>query len=165
MGRCTALLCKRIPIPIIPINITVGSTSSAIDKLPAVGCSVNNRVDNVEPALTETGVLLKSIIDSEANPSLLGSMVSVKGMKDTTAMICLMETIRRTGFVPMTDTAPLVRLGMLMHCIAPTEWMAYVTSKVQNVCANGYADVTGTKRTWQLVLANFTGELLHNIIG
>uniref|UniRef100_A0A182ST83 Uncharacterized protein n=1 Tax=Anopheles maculatus TaxID=74869 RepID=A0A182ST83_9DIPT len=31
--------------PLFPLNITVGSTSSAIDRMPAVGVSVNNRLD------------------------------------------------------------------------------------------------------------------------
>lgn len=48
----------------------------------------------------------------------------------------------------MADEAPLVRLGLLIHCLAPTEWLAYSTSCVQNVCVNGYADVSKATRAW-----------------
>lgn len=134
--------------PLVPLNITVGSTSSAIDRMPAVGCSVNNKYDGSEPLLTAQGAALKAVIDTEAAPTILRSMIPVKGMKDTSALICLLETSRRSGFQAMVDEAPLIRLGLLMHCLAPTEWLAYSTSCVQNLCANGYADVSGTTRSW-----------------
>nr|QHA33715.1 putative capsid protein [Pisingos virus] len=134
--------------PLIPINFQAGSVASAIDRLPAVGCSVSNRFEPVTPELTQEGTLLKAIVDTEANPTILRSMISVKGMKDLSALICLLETSRRTGFQAMSDEAPLIRLGLLMHCLAPTSWMGYTTSCVQNVCANGYADMKNIKRTW-----------------
>lgn len=134
--------------PLLPINISIASTSSSIDRLPAVGVSVNNRIDMQEPLLTEQGMLLKSVIDTDAAPTILRSMLPVKGMKDTSAMICLMELSRRTGVQAMTDEAPLIRLGLLMHCLAPVEWLAYSTSCIQNMAANGYADISKATRTW-----------------
>ncbi|UUV42245.1 MAG: putative capsid protein [Hattula totivirus 1] len=142
--------------PLIPVNLSLGSTHSAINKFPAVGCSVNNRYDGIEPALTAIGAGFKAIVDTEAAPTILRSMMPVKGMKDTSALICLMETSRRTGFQAMTDEAPLIRLGLLMHCLAPPEWMAYSTSCVQNLCANGYADVTKASRKWTKAPTNTT---------
>lgn len=142
--------------PLIPLNITVGSVSSAIDRMPAVGVSVNNRLEMHEPMLTEQELLLKAVVDTEAAPTILRSMMPVKGMKDTSALICLMEMSRRTGVQAMTDEAPLIRLGLLMHCLAPVEWMAYTTSCVQNMVANGYADVSKTTRTWTDAPANST---------
>lgn len=134
--------------PLLPINISIASTGSSIDRLPAVGVSVNNRIDMQEPLLTEQGMLLKSVIETDAAPTILRSMLPVKGMKDTSAMICLMELSRRTGVQAMTDEAPLIRLGLLMHCLAPVEWLAYSTSCIQNMAANGYADISKATRTW-----------------
>lgn len=151
--------------PLIPVNITVGSTHSAIDHFPGVGVSVNNRLEAQEPMLTEQGLMLKSIVDTEANPTLLRSMMPVKGMKDVSALICLMESSRRTGIQAMTDEAPLIRLGLLMHCLAPVEWMAYTTSCVQNMDANGYADVSGATRTWTSAPSNTTSTQIGTDAG
>lgn len=134
--------------PLLPINMTIGSVSSSIDRLPAVGVSVSNRLDMQEPMLTQQGLLLKSIVDTDAAPTILRSMMPVKGMKDTSALICLLELSRRTGIQAMTDEAPLIRLGLLMHCLAPVEWSSYTTSCIHNMVANGYADVSKATKTW-----------------
>uniref|UniRef100_A0A182J991 Uncharacterized protein n=1 Tax=Anopheles atroparvus TaxID=41427 RepID=A0A182J991_ANOAO len=102
-------------------------------------------------------MMLKAVVDTEANPTILRSMMPMRGMKDLSALICLMETSRRTGIQAMTDEAPLIRLGLLMHCLAPVEWMAYSTSCIQNMVANGYADVSGATRTWTPAPTNSTG--------
>lgn len=134
--------------PLIPINMSIGSTSSAIDVLPAVGVSVSNKYESIEPQLTQQGMMLKALIDTEASPTILRSMMPIKGMKDVSALICLMETARRSGFQSLSDEALLLRLGLLMHCMAPVEWLAYSTSCVQNVGINAYSDIAGAKRTW-----------------
>lgn len=81
--------------------MTIGSVSSSIDRLPAVGVSVSNRLDMQEPMLTQQGLLLKSIVDTDAAPTILRSMMPVKGMKDTSALICVLELSRRTGIQAM----------------------------------------------------------------
>lgn len=43
--------------PFPEINITVGSTSTSIDRLLAVGVSVSNRFDSSEPLLTQQGLM------------------------------------------------------------------------------------------------------------
>ena len=142
--------------PLIPLNITIGSTSSSIDRMPAVGVSVSNKLDMQEPVLTQQGMLLKAVVDTEASPTLLRSMMPIKGMKDMSALICLLEASRRTGIQAMTDEAPLIRLGLLMHYLAPEEWMSYSTSCVQNMVANGYADVSKAKKVWTKAPAQST---------
>nr|QRD99874.1 MAG: capsid [Culex modestus totivirus] len=134
--------------PLIPFNIKVGTVETGVDRLPAVGCSVNNRITDAEPKLTSVGEMLKAIVEMEGNPSLLRAMMPQKDMKDMSAYISLAEAARRSGFKPMSDVAPLVRLGMLIHCLADAKWMAYSTSCVTNVCVNGYADVENASVSW-----------------
>nr|UOO01010.1 hypothetical protein [Jordan Creek virus] len=145
--------------PLIPINVKSTATS-AIDRLPATGCSVNNHITSEEPQLTEIGRMLKGIIESEGNPSLLRAMMPQKDMKDTSALMSLAEAARRSGFLPMSDVAPLVRLGMLIHCMADPKWLAYVSSNVTNMCANGYADINETKAVWSAAPGASTATLI-----
>nr|QGA70946.1 hypothetical protein [Lindangsbacken virus] len=136
------------PDPLIPFNVKMTGVESSVDRLPAIGCSVNNKIIDAEPQLTEIGLMLKALVEGEGNPSLLRAMIPQKDMKDMSAFISLAEAARRSGFKPMSDIAPLVRLGLLIHCMADAKWLAYNTSSVANVCVNGYADIDKATVTW-----------------
>ncbi|QLJ83494.1 capsid protein [Fitzroy Crossing toti-like virus 1] len=151
--------------PLIPFNIKVGTVETGVDRLPAIGCSVNNRITDAEPKLTTIGEMLKAIVEMEGNPSLLRAMMPQKDMKDMSAYISLAEAARRSGFKPMSDVAPMVRLGLLIHCLADPKWMAYSTSCVANVCVNGYADVEKASVQWTPAPNTSTGPQIGTADG